>query len=418
MPLYRASSTSPVGTSARSDGGRAGRAATSPPASLRERLLGLGAAAGNKAVTGLVRRNAAVQREAEGAAPADVMDKKLSALPVETSFRLPATVLECGIRVEPKIVLKGQAAVRVEPGGDGALSGGMGPVRLRGAKGDSFSLFKAEAQKKLGSAGAKAKGSLDLSPAGLTPSVEFSAPLGVAGADLRVEFAPWKFKHDFEGNSSIKILPLTAGAKWDGEFLTESFAFKGSVGVDVEASVEPLKAVRYLTERYATMVESEAVALAATEVALVAMAVGGALLIGLDSIDEERRRTLLAVVTGRARTIVRAESTYLTALEGRRVAPANPYDERALAEAGRTRAALAAKAGMDVDTLAAVAENRERTFAPFSWRDHELDELERAAHTGLDAWAKAHPVRSLWGLRIVEDKRNVTDRIEAVRAGG
>jgi hypothetical protein len=365
-------------------------------------------------VTSLIQRqsdlDSHVQRDDAGGA-----GLKVPLTAIEWKLPVKATTLECGIVLEPALVLKGDFAVLPAKGGDVTLSGGAGPIKFKGGGADSASLFKAEVQARLGDAGAKVKGTLDANPAGVNPAVEFSGPLGVAGLDLRLEFAPWKFKYDFAGKESVKLLPLTAGVKREGQFDTATFRFKGSIGVDCEASLDPVGAFKYLSELYGPRAEAEALTLGAAEVSIVGMVVAGALLAGFDYIDQARRARLIAEVTARGLAIVQAEATYMTVLEGRKVTPVTKEENRAASEAARVRAALAAKVNMDDDTLTCVTRPQEGVFAPFRWRDLELNELEKHVLGGLDAWATDKPVFSLWGLRVVQDKRNVTARIEGIR---
>jgi len=374
--------------------------------------LALQRAAGNRAVANALSqgKGSSVQRDTGGA-----VGLKIAPTPVEFSISLPGSTLECGIKIDPKVVFKGEFAAVPSKADGTKVSAGFGGLRFKSGSEGSLSLFKGEVQQKLGQAGGSVKGSLDATPAGVTPAVELSGPLGLAGLELRLEFAPWKFKYDLDGKSSVKVLPMTVGVRRPGEFTTDNFSFKGSIGVDGEASIDPPTAMKYLAKRYAKDVGADAAAMGAIEAGLVAMVVGGAVLVGLDYIDEERRAKLLTTVSGRAHAIIDAESVYLTALTGRAVTPHGRLDVAAIAEANRARGALAAKCKIDAEVLACVSAAEPDLFGTFRWRDAELDALIRAAETGLDAWAKDHPVRSLWGLRVQEDKKFVRRRVDIIR---
>ncbi|TCO41469.1 hypothetical protein EV646_1156 [Kribbella antiqua] len=109
---------------------------------------------------------------------------------------------------------------------------------------------------------------------------------------------------------------------------------------------------------------------------------------------------------------------YLTELEGRLTTPRNPDEQLAKDEAVQARAKLAAKLTMEEELLSCILAERPAALVPFRWRDSLLDELERTIHRELDIYADAHPIRTLWGLRVVEDKRMVSRVVDEVREGG
>ena len=362
-------------------------------------MLDLQGAAGNRAV----------------ASAFDALAGQVKMTSIDYSFPLAEGEAAPGIKVKPKLTFKGEFGARYGHA-DTKVSGSAGGVKLEPGKA-SMSIAKAELEEKFAH-GMKLKGALDATPSGVTPSVEFSGPVGLEGLSLRVEYAPWKVKHDMETGGSVSLSPLTLGLSKPFEFAGETLYFKGTVELSAEASLDPKTAIKFLAERYGTAAEEETLALGAAEAGIVIAAVGGALLVGLDIVDEDRRAQLAQRTLGRARSVVAAESVYLTELEGRATTPHNPAEQLAQDEARSAREKLAAKLAMEGTLLSHILAERPTALVPFRWRDAVLDELERTVHRELDAYADAHPLRTLWGLRMSDDKKTVTQIIDSVREGG
>ncbi|TCO41468.1 hypothetical protein EV646_1155 [Kribbella antiqua] len=109
-----------------------------------------------------------------------------------------------------------------------------------------------------------------MTPSRVTPSVEFSGPIGVGGMVLRIEYAPWKVKHDLAKGKSVSLSALTVGVSKAVEFPGETLYFKGTVELSAEASLDPKKGVKYVVEQYGATTEREALAWAATQAGLAA----------------------------------------------------------------------------------------------------------------------------------------------------
>ncbi|HUQ01725.1 MAG TPA: DUF4157 domain-containing protein [Kofleriaceae bacterium] len=371
----------------------------------------IGAAPASVARTTVFRKEAGGDGAAGGPAPGAAspgasagIGAKLAMTPIEWSFPLPKAQLECGLKIEPKVVFKGEYAAKFAQEGSTNVQGGAGGLKFKGGHLDQVSVFKGEVEHKLGGAGAKFKGSVDATPNGINPAIEFIGPLG-GNFFFKLEAAPWKAKP-----GETKFLPVTVKGHKEGQYDTDNYVFKGTVGLECELSVDPAKVLKHVVMKAAPVIEAEALALCAVEGALIGTAVAGAVLVGLDYIDEERRGKLRTEAVGRAKQIIEGENLFMSVLAGKRAtAGKSAVEQRAFAEATRIREAHAAKVQIEAGTLAWISEAMpSQPWSALSWRIKMLTELEKAMHAGLDAWAKAHPVKSLWGSRVTDDKKNVT----------
>ncbi|GAA0571849.1 hypothetical protein HPO96_32395 [Kribbella sandramycini] len=335
--------------------------------------------------------------------------------PVTVQWNLPpAKDIEIvpGVKFKPKLTYKGDVSAKSGSGDTTATGTGTG-FKFEKDK-LNLSLAKGELEHKL-SEDLKVKGSLDANPAGVTPTAEISYSFW-EDYSLRLEFAPWKFSYDMKTNSpSVSSPAITGVLSRKFELATDHFAMKGTAEFSGEISIDPRTAVTYLAKRYAATLKAEAIAVAGAQAALVVSLVGGATLIGLDIADEDRRAALATDTLGRARNIVAAESVYLAELEGRQTTPHTAADKLAQSEARTTRAELAANLAIQEPLLTTLIAIHPTALLPFRWRDAALDDLERAIHTQLHAYAQAHPYRTLWGLRTREDEHQVTRIINSVR---
>jgi hypothetical protein len=352
------------------------------------------------------------------------------AQPLKWDVPMGEVALESGITLKPKVTFEGKFTATAGSG-DTKVKVGMpeiGPSGLSGTKPSvgvehtagpvtaSADTEKAKVELKRTLAdGASLTGGLETSGSGVTPSVQYSAPFGAPGSELKLEFSPWKVDSK-AGTMAIAPVQVMVSSQ-PLKFATEHFTFEGTVSFGGEASIDAAKAAEYLAKKYGPQWAEEVGACVAMEVGLAVALIGGALLIGLDIADEERRSTLSLRTLGKARQVVRAEEVYLTTLEGRNVPAGNEVERLAKAEGEAARVRTAERLRTDPATLAAVAGHLP-DLLPFRFRDAVLDDLRRSVHQELDKYAEAHPFRTLWGLRTRDDKRMVTDVIEQVREGG
>lgn len=352
------------------------------------------------------------------------------AQPLKWDVPMGEVALEGGLTMKPKVSFDGKFTATAGSGdtkvkvgmpeiGPSGMSGSAPKVGVEHSAGDITATADAEKAKlelkHTLSGGSSLTGGLETSGQGVTPSVEFSAPFGAAGSELKLEFSPWKVDSK-AGNVAIAPVQVMVSSQ-PVKFTTEHFTFDGTVSFGGEASIDAAKAAEYLAKKYGPQWAEEVGACVAMEVGLAVALVGGALLIGLDIADEERRSTLSLRTLGKARQVVQAEEVYLTAVEGRKATPHNEVERLAMTEGEAARARTAERLRTDPATLAAVA-GHVPDLLPFRFRDAVLDNLERSLHAELDKYAEAHPFRTLWGLRTRDDKRSVTNIVEQVREGG
>ncbi len=198
-----------------------------------------------------------------------------------------------------------------------------------------------------------------------------------------------------------------------------SFAFTDEPGNTYKVSCTPT-AKAYLKPDYTKLFKwfmEEAAKRVATELSAgtldlalpAVVAVGGAALIGLDVIDIDRRVRLTDILRARAIQIIDAQGVYERALMTGEPGTLHP---RAAEEGLRARQRLAEKAWVDPSLFSQLGQLPE--FAEFGFMVPVMLQLEKKMHEGLDAWAEAHPYRSLWGLRVNDDKQRVTQAINAI----
>jgi hypothetical protein len=248
-----------------------------------------------------------------------------------------------------------------------------------------------------------------------------SSSLGVSGS-FGTEVVDLKFGFTFVEAKEGKVEFAALSAS--GALKPFSFSYTSTYGAAKVSSTPVLKATlkpdypklaRWALEEAAKRVGTEAGATAAAEIGLVVSVVGGAVLVGLDMIDIERRETLIRQLSGKAGQIIDAEGVFLAAIAGRPNGPAprNEVEKQAQAAGQEVRKRLAARTEVDERLFPGFDRS---LFDVYSFEVQLLTELERQTHAGLDNWAKAHPFRSLWGTRMVEDKQRVTAFVDRVLA--
>ncbi|GAA1699807.1 hypothetical protein GCM10009745_53080 [Kribbella yunnanensis] len=334
---------------------------------------------------------------------------------MEHGFELAQMKIPPGLDAKLKVDFKGEFGRNDGSGSTTATLGGPGTKSSSG--GGSVALAKGELEQKFGN-DVRLKGSLEGSPSGVTPAIEVSGPTGFAGTTLRFEYAPVKMTHDLQKGRKIVLSAAKVTGRFPFDGPVGDFYFKGSVDLSLEASLDPVEGVKQLVKQYGSATRGEALAWAATEAGIFAMLIGGAALAGLDFADEERREKLWDRAYNRAQQVVNAEGVYFNELQGRTVPVNNPVDELAQREAREERARIAKNLALDQELVSCIIRNESESIVPFRWRDAPLDDLIRRMHQQLDEYADANPVRTLWGLRIREDKTRVTRIVDSVREGG
>lgn len=340
---------------------------------------------------------------------------KFRVIDMTHTFPFLETKVPPGLDVKGSVAFKGEFGARGGEGDTGVTV--SGPATSSSPKGAGMSLAKAELERKFAS-DVKLKGSLEGSPSGVTPSLEISGPTGVAGTSVRAEFAPIKITHDMEKGKKVSLAFVKLTGRLPFEFAGEDLYVKGSADLVLEMSLDAVEGVKSLVKQYGTATRGEALAWAGAEAGIFAMLVGGAALVGLDFADEERREQLWNRAFNRAQQVVNAETIYLTELGGHQVAAAGAIEQLAQREAREQRAKMAKNLALDEDLVSCIIRNEQQSIVPFRWRDAALDDLIRKMEKQLDEYAEAHPLRTLWGLRIREDKTRVNRIIDDVREGG
>lgn len=422
------SAAAPTTRSAESD--RTGAANPGPDA-----IVALQRAAGNAAVTGALARPTAVPVQRAHAAvqrvPKVASDGKITE--ELHKFTVPLGTKSLGGYAVLELALEADVTYEASPPAAGATQGAtlthpllpQPPAGGGGTKGSTAATTK-EVESEVGYEFKK-----QAMPwfGDFVPAVKMSGKLGSDGSStlgvsgsFGTEVVDLKFGFTFFDAKAGKVEFATLNAS--GALKPFSFSYTSKYGAAKVSSTPVLKATlkpdytklaQWALEEAAKRVSTEAAATAAMEVGLVVSLVGGAVLVGLDIIDIERRETLVRQLNGKAIQIVDAEGLFMAAIAGQQnpPAPRNEIQKQALAAGQEIRKRLAAKTEVDERLFPALQAG---LFDVYSFEIQLLTALERQAHAGLDAWAEAHPFRSLWGTRMIEDKQRVTAFIEGVLA--